>query len=127
MSQPDIQNLGQISVGVQDLNRATAFYRDVLGLDHLFTVPPGLSFFMAGDVRLMLSLPEPSADPAFLGTSTLYFKVPSIEAAVSAIRTKTEVLDEPHLIANMGDHELWMAFIKDSEGNALAFMEERPV
>ncbi len=35
--------------------------------------------------------------------------------------------DEPHLIAKMPDHELWMAFFHDTEGNMLALMcEVRP-
>lgn len=122
MSLPDIQNLGQISVAARDIDRATAFYRDVLGLPHLFSAPPGLAFFMAGDVRLMISVAE-SED--FAGTSTLYFRVPNIDAAMEAIRSHAEVIDEPHLIANMTDHDLYMAFFKDSEGNAVAFMEER--
>jgi methylmalonyl-CoA/ethylmalonyl-CoA epimerase len=35
-----------------------------------------------------------------------------------------EFLDEPHLIAKLPDHELWMAFCRDSEGNTLALMSE---
>jgi len=56
-----IQNIGQICINVQDLQRATAFYRDVLGLPLLFTVP-NLAFFDCGGVRLMLG---PAETPEF--------------------------------------------------------------
>ena len=35
--------------------------------------------------------------------------------------------DAPHIIARMGDVELWMAFLKDPEGNLLALMCEKKV
>lgn len=122
MADVGIQNLGQIAVCVQDVERATAFYRDVLGVPFLFSAPPGLAFFDVDGVRLMLTRSE---DEGFDGTSTLYFRVPDINAAIAGIRDKAEVISEPHLIAPMPDHDLWMAFFKDSEGNAMAFMEER--
>jgi methylmalonyl-CoA/ethylmalonyl-CoA epimerase len=33
-------------------------------------------------------------------------------------------VDQPHLIARMSDHDLWMAFFRDSEGNLLGLMSE---
>ena len=32
--------------------------------------------------------------------------------------------DEPHLIAKMPDHDLWMFFVRDSEGNLIGLMSE---
>ena len=55
------RRIGQIALVVQDVDRATAFYRDVVGLEFLFRAPPGLAFFRCGEVRLMLSLPEADA------------------------------------------------------------------
>ena len=122
MPVPHIQNLGQIAIVATDVERAAAFYRDVLGLPFLFAAPPGLAFLMLGDVRLMITRNE---NPGFSGSSTLYLRVPDLQVAVDTIRDQAELIDEPHLIATMADHELWMAFFKDSEGNPLAFMEER--
>ncbi|HXH61898.1 MAG TPA: VOC family protein [Fimbriimonadaceae bacterium] len=116
-----IQTIGQIAVCVEDLDRATKFYRDVLGLPLLFSVPPRLAFFQVGEVRLMLTLPEGEEQ----GASTLYFRVQSLDAAVESVRAHSEIVSEPHLITKMTDHELWMAFFNDTEGNTMAFMEER--
>lgn len=114
--------IGQIAIVCQDVARARAFYKDRLGLRHLFDAGPGLSFFECGGVRLMLSRPEGEA----AGTSVLYFFVKDIEAAARAL-TKSGVafVGEPHMIARMPDHELWLAEFHDSEGNVLALMEEK--
>lgn len=117
-----ITSVGQISIVAKDVERATRFYRDVLGLPFLFAAGPNLAFFQVEQLRLMVTYGE---GEDFKGTSTLYFKVPDVGSALDAIRSQTQVIDEPHLIADMGDHELWMAFFRDSEGNPMAFMEER--
>ena len=120
-----LSRIGQIAIRVQNLDRAVAFYRDTLGAPFLFRVP-GLAFFQCGEVRLMLSRAEkPEFDhPA----STIYYKVDDIDAAYRGLGAKgVEFTDEPHLIAKMPDHDLWMVFLKDSEGNTLGLMcEKRP-
>lgn len=114
--------IGQIAVVCRDVGRATAFYRDVLGLTLLFQAGPQLSFFDCGGVRLMLSPAEGEAT----GTSVLYFFVSDIAAAKRELESKgTTFVDEPHLIARMPDHELWLCVFRDSENNLLALMEER--
>ncbi|HSG40837.1 MAG TPA: VOC family protein [Thermoanaerobaculia bacterium] len=125
---PDLHlsQIGQISVTVYDLERAVAFYRDTLGMSLLFQAPPKMAFFDCGGIRLMLSLPEvPEFDhPA----SILYYKVEDIHAAHAALRERgADIRSEPHLVAKMPDHELWMAFLKDTEGNTLALMSESPL
>ncbi len=117
-----LDRIGQISVNVKDLNRAVEFYRDVLGMRPLFQVPK-LAFFDCGGIRLMLSPPEtPEFDHA---ASVIYYKVDDIQAAHAALRGCGVPFDgEPHLIARMPDHELWMAFCRDPEGNVLALMSE---
>jgi methylmalonyl-CoA/ethylmalonyl-CoA epimerase len=120
-----ITQLGQIAIPVQDVARATGFYRDVLGLPHLFTAS-GLAFFQCGEVRLMLSRPESAqADHA---ASILYYKVAEIQQAYQHLREQhVHFIDEPHLIARLPDHDLWMVFFHDTEGNTLALMcEVRP-
>ena len=121
-SSPRLGALGQLSVATHDLPRATAFYRDTLGLTFLFEAP-GMAFFDAGGgVRLMLAAPEGEADA---GTSILYFRVEDIRATHGLLAAEgVSFLQEPRLIAPMPDHDLWMAFFRDSEGNTLALMAE---
>ena len=120
---PAIKHIGQIGVRINDLERAVAFYRDVLGLRLLFQAPPGLAFFSCGSVRLMLSGAEaPEHDHP---GSVIYYVVDDLAASWSAVTGRgAEAVSEPHLIAKMPDHDLWMAFVNDSEGNLLGLMSE---
>ena len=124
MLQFGLAQVGQISVRVRDLARAEAFYRDSLGMKHLFTFP-GLAFFDCGGVRLMLGAPEkPEFDHP---SSILYFKVPDIREAHRILTERgVQFVDEPHLLAALSDHDLWMAFFRDSEENLHALMSEVP-
>ena len=116
--------IGQISMNASDIPRAVQFYRDALGMRLLFEVPPKMAFFDCAGVRLMLSLPE-TAEYDHPG-SVLYFRVDDIIQAHAALRGRGVTFqDEPHLVARMPDHELWMTFLKDTEGNTLALMSER--
>ena len=116
--------IGQISMNATDIPRAVAFYRDSLGMRLLFEAPPKMAFFDAGGVRLMLSLPEtPEYDHP---GSVLYFRVDDIDQAYAQLKERgVPFQGKPHLIARMPDHELWMTFFKDSEGNTLALMAEK--
>jgi methylmalonyl-CoA/ethylmalonyl-CoA epimerase len=117
-----LEAIGQIAIRVRDVERATSFYRDVLGLSHLFSVPK-LAFFDCGGVRLMLSLPESSEFDH--PSSILYFRVRDIHNAHEGLQGRgVRFKDAPHLIARLPDHELWMAFFDDTEGNTLALMGE---
>jgi len=117
-----ISRIGQIAINVHDLKRATAFYRDTLGLRLLFTAGK-LAFFDCGGVRLMLDTPEkPEFDHP---SSILYFAVTDIKAAhQQMVAQGVRFEDEPHVIARMPDHDLWMTFFRDSEQNLLALMSE---
>lgn len=120
-----ISKLDQVAINVQDLNRAAAFYRDILQLPHLFTAGDKLAFFDCGGTRLMLSKPE-KAEFDHPG-SILYFKVPDIHAAHARLfERKVQIEDAPHLIAKMGNFDLWMFFFRDSENNLLALSCELP-
>jgi methylmalonyl-CoA/ethylmalonyl-CoA epimerase len=116
-----IARLGQIQIRAHDVDRAANFYQNVLGLGLLFKAPPGLAFFDCGGVRLLLDSPkEPEFDHP---SSILYFAVPDIQAAFAKMKEKgVKFEDEPHVIAKMPDHDLWMTFFHDSEGNMLALM-----
>jgi methylmalonyl-CoA/ethylmalonyl-CoA epimerase len=118
-----ITGLGQIAINAKDVERATAFYQDVLGLKLLFKAPPGLAFFECGGVRLMLNHAEkPEFDHL---SSVLYFAVPDIQSAYAKLKeSAVSFVDEPHLLAKMPTHDLWMTFFRDSEGNLAALMSE---
>jgi methylmalonyl-CoA/ethylmalonyl-CoA epimerase len=118
-----ITRLGQIAINAKDVDRAAAFYQDVLGLKLLFKAPPGLAFFDCGGVRLML---DRSDKPEFDHlSSVLYFAVPDIQASYQKLKTSgVKFEDEPHLIAKMPAHDLWMTFFRDSEGNLTSLMSE---
>jgi methylmalonyl-CoA/ethylmalonyl-CoA epimerase len=117
-----LRKLGQVSMRAHDVARASVFYRDTLGSPFLFEAP-GLAFFELGGVRLMLGTAE-SPEHDHPG-SVLYFEVPDIGAAHDELTSRGVAFDRaPHLIVKMPDHDLWMAFFKDSEGNQLALMSE---
>jgi methylmalonyl-CoA/ethylmalonyl-CoA epimerase len=118
-----ITGLGQIAINAKDVERAAAFYQDKLGLKLLFKAPPALAFFDCGGVRLMLDRAEkPEFDHP---SSVLYFSVPDIHAAFGRLKESgVRFEDEPHVIAKMATHDLWMTFFRDTEGNMLALMSE---
>jgi methylmalonyl-CoA/ethylmalonyl-CoA epimerase len=101
-----------------------AFYRDALGLRLLFRAP-GLAFFDCGGVRLMLG----GAEEAEFDhpSSVIYFRVPDILATHETLKARrVEFRGAPHVVHRAADHDLWMAFFRDPDGNTLALMNERP-
>ena len=122
---PTLNQVGQIFVNVKDLDRAIAFYREILGMKFLFQAPPGMAFFDCGNVRIMLGIADkPELDhPA----SIIYYKVEDIERVAEVFKARgVEFILDPHLVAPMPTYDLWLADFKDSEGNILALMCERP-
>ncbi len=116
-----LQEIAQVALTVEDLPRARDFYRDVLGMPLLFEVG-AMAFFQCGSVRLMLGLAE---KPEPRGGTILYFRVGDLMQAHAALGANGVVfVQPPHLVARMPDHELWMAFLKDPEGNVLGLMQE---
>ena len=119
-----LKGIGQIAINTRDLPRATAFYRDALGLPFLFDAP-GLAFFQCDGVRLMLGGAESAEfDHA---ASVLYFDVDDILAAHQTLTSRGVVFrDAPHAVHQAGDKALWMAFFDDTQGNLFAIMAWRP-
>jgi predicted enzyme related to lactoylglutathione lyase len=111
----------QIAVNAHDLERAVDFYRDKLGMKHLFSVPPNLAFFDCDGIRLLLSLPaKPEFDHA---SSIIYFKVDDILVAYATLAERGVQFEEkPIFVADMGTYDLWLASFRDSENNLLALM-----
>ena len=119
--------LVQIAQRAEDLARATAFYSDLLGAAPLATYdPPGLVFFDLGGTRLLLDRGAP--------TALHYFPVADIETTVTRLRgAGVAVESEPHMIFGHDDDTLgpagtdeWQAFVRDSEGNLVGLVEQRP-
>jgi catechol 2,3-dioxygenase-like lactoylglutathione lyase family enzyme len=121
---PALSRIGQIAVTVSDVAKALQFYRDILGLKFLFSPGSNLAFLQAGDVRIMLSTPQGSG--AIGANSILYFHVADIESAHQAL-VSLGALNErpPQLAAKMPDHELWLGFLRDPDGNLVGLMEEK--
>jgi catechol 2,3-dioxygenase-like lactoylglutathione lyase family enzyme len=119
--------LVQVAQRAEDLDRAAAFYADLLGTEPTGRFdPPGLLFFDLDGVRLLL---ERGAQPA-----TLYLSVPDIEATIHRLRAQGVTIEsEPHVIFSHEDDTLgpagtdeWQAFFTDSEGNLVGLVEQRP-
>jgi predicted enzyme related to lactoylglutathione lyase len=117
-----LSRIGQIAVNAHDLPRAVRFYRDTLGMRFLFEVPQ-MAFFDCAGIRLMLGLPSA---PAFdHPASIIYYRVDDIQAAHRALVERGVTFHEPpHVAARLPDHELWLAFFRDTEQNVLALMSE---
>lgn len=118
-----IKAVGQIHISVEDLPRAVAFYRDVLGMTLLFEVPAqSMAFFDCGGVRLYLGRPE-SAE--FRSDPLLYYTVDSVAEAYETLRGRGVAFDEPpHVVHRTDTTELWMAALRDPEGHHLCLMSE---
>ncbi len=125
-----LDDIGQIALSVANLDEARAFYRDALGMQFLFDAG-AMAFFQCGSVRLLIGTEEKTAEQkaqqgsATTGGTILYFRVSDIHATHAALRDKgAHFFQEPHLVARMKSHDLWLAFLKDPAGNTLALMSE---
>jgi len=116
--------IGQIALHVSDADRAERFYRDVLGLPLLMRFGE-LLFFDCGGLRLLL---EGGHEPRGPGHASfcIYLRCPALDSRVAALKAAGVYFEqEPHRVARMPDHELWLAFFRDPDNNLLALMEER--
>ena len=120
----ELLSIGQISVNVHDIDRATAFYRDTLGMKFLFDAGH-MSFFDCGGVRLMLSTPDkPEFDHP---TSFIYYRVADLQRSYEILLSRGVSFEEkPAFVARLQDHDLWMAFFRDPDNNPLVLMSEVP-
>jgi predicted enzyme related to lactoylglutathione lyase len=118
--------VGQIHISVTDVERSVQFYRDVLGITHLFTVPnQPMAFFASGDVRLYLGVPS---SPEFTSRCVLYFRVTDIDAEMRRLDGLGVQFSGPAQVAHRdGEQELWLAGCTDPDGHHILLMEERPL
>lgn len=118
------QGVGQLHVSVSDLDRSVRWYRDVLRLTHLFTVPDRpMAFFDVGGVRLYIGVPE---DERYRSRPVVYYRVADVDEAFAGVTERgADVLAAPSVVHRDGQSELWMAFVADPDGTPVGLMEER--
>ena len=120
---PDLGPIMQILVPVLDVDRAAAFYEDVLGLPLLFRFP-GNAFFDAHAVRLYLAKPS---EPGYTGPVTLYFRVDDVTATFERLVARgAAVREAPEITHRDPEYDLWLAFVSDPDGNNIGLMREAP-
>lgn len=120
---PVVSGIRQVALTVGDIDAALGFYRDILGLKFLFRAGPGLAFLDADGIRVMLSTPQGAG--AVGANSTLYFKVSDIVSTHAALVARGATDERPpQLTAKMPDHELWIGFLRDPDGNLVGLLEE---
>lgn len=118
-----LARIGQIHIPVQDLDRATRFYRDTLGMTFLFEAPPRMAFLDCGGIRLMLGTPEDAAAPK--PATIIYYMVDDIQEAFATLSGRgVQFVDQPHFVAKLATGDLWMTFLRDSEDNLIGLQSE---
>ncbi|MFK7802704.1 MAG: VOC family protein [Anaerolineae bacterium] len=132
MTQNQISHIGQIAITVSSVEKTLPFYQDVLGLEFVFSAGPDLAFLQSGDTRIMLSTPQGGG--AEIGkNSVLYFSVDGIERTYKMMVGKSAADPigiaerEPQMAADMGETQLWLAFLRDPDGNLVGLMEEKTI
>lgn len=122
--QHNITGLGQLGITVNDVQVALPFYTAVLGLEFLFAPIAQLAFVQCGATRLMLSTPQGAGE---VGKNSIpYFQTTNIEQFyTTALQRGATGERAPQLAAQMSDHQLWIAFLKDPDGNLIGLMEEK--
>jgi methylmalonyl-CoA/ethylmalonyl-CoA epimerase len=116
-----LQDIAQIAFSVPNLAEAKVFYQDVLELKFLFGAGT-MAFFQCGSVRLMIGEAE---KPTLSEGTIVYFRVADLKTTAHLLESRgISFVQQPHLVARMKSHDLWMAFLKDPAGNTLGLMSE---
>jgi len=122
-----LSRIKQIAIPVHSVDEAKTFYRDVLGLRHLFDAPPALSFFDCGGVQMMLAGPAAQGKDGDQQHAVLFYDVSDIKGTHARIKSSgTKSLAEPRVIARMNGKEIWVCELSDGQGNVVGLMSEVP-
>ena len=122
-----LSRIKQIAIPVDSVEKAKAFYRDTLGMKHLFDAPPALSFFDCGGVRLMLCGPVAQGKDGDKQHAVLFYDVADIKSTYARIKASgAPSLAEPHIITRMNGREVWIAELSDGQGNNVSLISEVP-
>ena len=120
-----LSRIKQIALPVDSVEKAKTFYRDTLGMRHLFDAPPALSFFDCGGIRLMLAGPDAQGKDGSTQHAVVFYDVSDIKTTHARIKASgAKSLEEPHIIARMNGLEIWLASVEDGEGNVVSLMSE---
>ena len=126
-SRTALSRIKQVALPVRDIGEATRFYRDTLGMRHLFDAPPALSFFDCGGVQLMLAGPEGQGKDGDKQHAVLFYDVSDIKATHATIKSSgAKSLEEPRVIARMNGREIWISSVSDGQGNVVSLMSDVP-
>jgi methylmalonyl-CoA/ethylmalonyl-CoA epimerase len=122
-----LSRIRQIALPVYDIVEGTRFYRDTLGMRHLFDAPPALSFFDCGGVQLMLAGPDGQGKDGDQQHGVLFYDVSDIKATHAKIKSSgAKSLEEPRVIARMNGREIWVSSVSDGQGNVVGLMSDVP-
>jgi methylmalonyl-CoA/ethylmalonyl-CoA epimerase len=116
-------DIGQIAITVTDLTRSKDFYQNMLGMQFLFDAGP-MSFFQCGKIRFAIGT---SPEVPGSGGTILYFRVADIHEVHDLLAARgVEFVQKPHMVAQMADHDLWLAFLRDPDNQPIGLMCEMP-
>ena len=122
-----LSRIKQIAIPVNSVDEAKIFYRDTLGLRHLFDAPPALSFFDCGGVQLMLAGPAAQGKDGNQQHAVLFYDVSDIKKTHARIKSSgAKSLAEPRVIARMNGREIWVCELSDGQGNVVGLMSDVP-
>jgi methylmalonyl-CoA/ethylmalonyl-CoA epimerase len=125
MPSVSLSRIKQIALPVTDIEKAKQFYKDVLGMQHLFDAPPALSFFDCGGVRLMLCGPAAQGKDGDRQHAVLYYDVSDIKTTYASIKAAgAPSHSEPHIITRMNGRDVWIAELGDGHGNHVSLISE---
>jgi catechol 2,3-dioxygenase-like lactoylglutathione lyase family enzyme len=111
-----LSQISNVMLGVRDLARSVAFYRDTLGLA-LQRPFPGFGFLSGGGVTLVLSEPLAKNSPQVSGAAEIVFSVEDVRAAHLALGTRgVRFTHEPRNV----NGTLWAANFDDPDGHHLS-------
>ena len=122
-----LSRIRQIALPVRDIQEGKRFYRDTLGMRHLFDAPPALSFFDCGGVQLMLAGPEGQGKDGDQQHAVVFYDVTDIKATHARIESSgAKTLEKPRVIARMNGREIWVSSVSDGQGNVVSLMSDVP-
>ena len=122
-----LSKIRQIAIPVRDIKEGARFYRDILGMRHLFDAPPALSFFDCGGVQLMLAGPEAQGKDGEEQHAVIFYDVSDIKATHAKIKSSgARSLEEPRVITRMNGREIWISSVSDGQGNVVGLMSDLP-
>ena len=120
-----LSRIKQIALPVREISEATRFYRDTLGMRHLFDAPPALSFFDCGGVQLMLAGPDAQGKDGGEQHAVLFYDVSDIKDVHGRIKSSgAKSIEEPRVIARMNGREIWVSSFSDGQGNVVSLMSD---